>query len=63
MNIFIKFIIILFVLYLIIKLYYSFTDEHFYLKTQYDNILHAPYNLTKRYWQQYQLDKTVDMNY
>lgn len=59
----IKFIIILFGLYIIIKFIHSSTSEHFYLYDRYNNLYGVPDDLVKRYWQKYPKDRTVEMNY
>jgi TM2 domain-containing membrane protein YozV len=59
----VKFIIILFGLFLIISYIKSITSEHFYLYDRYNNVYCLPDDLVKRYWQRYPLDRTVDMNY
>jgi hypothetical protein len=58
-----KFIIILFGLFLLIKFVKSFTSEHFYLYDRYNNLYGVPDDLVKRYWQRYPKDRTVEMNY
>jgi hypothetical protein len=63
MNKIVKFIIILFGLYLIIRLIKSQTCEHFYLYGRYNNVYDVPDDLVKRHWQKYPLDRTVEMNY
>jgi hypothetical protein len=63
MNKIVKFIIILFGLYLIIRLIRLLSYEHFYLYDRYNNVFGVPDDLVKRYWQRYPLDRTVEMNY